>query len=290
MTVKKIGFIDYFLDEWHANNHPAWMRDDIAAGGRAFEVAYAWADTEPNGKTDSRTWCEQQGMTLITSIEELVEQSDCLAVLSPDNPEHHERLSAPALRSGKPVFIDKTFSPDLSSGIRIFDLAERHHTPVFSSSALRFALELSGFPDAKFNRDSLESVSTTGPGTYEIYSVHQMENIIQLMGPAVRRVKSLSTPHTRMLIAEYETGRYAYMTQAPALPFQIYMQASGEGKSRFIPTCSEFFPRQIHAILDFFETGNPPVPREDTLAVMALREAGFRALAEEDTWIEVGKF
>ena len=23
----KIGFIDYYLDEWHANNYPDWFRE-----------------------------------------------------------------------------------------------------------------------------------------------------------------------------------------------------------------------------------------------------------------------
>ena len=22
----KVGFIDYYLDEWHANNYPAWIK------------------------------------------------------------------------------------------------------------------------------------------------------------------------------------------------------------------------------------------------------------------------
>ena len=25
--MKKIGFIDFYLDEWHANNYPAWIRE-----------------------------------------------------------------------------------------------------------------------------------------------------------------------------------------------------------------------------------------------------------------------
>ena len=36
----KVGFIDYFLDEWHANNYPEWIKD--MSNGR-YEVAYAWA-------------------------------------------------------------------------------------------------------------------------------------------------------------------------------------------------------------------------------------------------------
>ena len=29
--MKTIGFIDYYLDEWHANNYPAWIRARRAA-------------------------------------------------------------------------------------------------------------------------------------------------------------------------------------------------------------------------------------------------------------------
>lgn len=25
--MKKTGFIDYYLDEWHANNYPQWIRN-----------------------------------------------------------------------------------------------------------------------------------------------------------------------------------------------------------------------------------------------------------------------
>ena len=35
----KIGFIDYYLDEWHANNYPAWIRE---ASGGEMVVAYAY--------------------------------------------------------------------------------------------------------------------------------------------------------------------------------------------------------------------------------------------------------
>lgn len=25
--MKKIGFIDYYLSEWHANNYPIWIKE-----------------------------------------------------------------------------------------------------------------------------------------------------------------------------------------------------------------------------------------------------------------------
>ena len=48
------------------------------------------------------------------------------------------------------------------------------------------------------------------------------------------------------------------------------------------------FPGLIDSMLNFFETGKPPVPKEETLTIMALIEAGSKALANDDTWINVG--
>ena len=50
----KIGFIDYFLDEWHANKYPAWFREASEKLGEELAVSYAWAelDAPPAGGKD----------------------------------------------------------------------------------------------------------------------------------------------------------------------------------------------------------------------------------------------
>ncbi len=128
----KIGFIDYYLDEWHANHYPQWFKEVDSQAEVAF--GYAVLDN-PNGRTN-RQWCEDNGVTLCATMEDLVEKSDALAVLSPDNTELHEALCQVALRSGKRTYIDKTFAPDEIIGRRIFDLAAAHNTPCWSTCAL----------------------------------------------------------------------------------------------------------------------------------------------------------
>jgi Predicted dehydrogenases and related proteins len=284
--MKKIGFIDYFLDEWHANNYPVWIRENARLKGRDCDLAYAFAKTENPRGMDTAAWCGKYGVAPLSSIEELVDKSDYILVLSPDNPEQHEMLSRIPLMSGKPVYIDKTFSPDLASGARMFELAEKHNTPMFSSSALRFASELSNFPDSEVNNGTLEYVVTIGPGAYENYSIHQIEMIVTLMGTGAERIKSMSSDNGRLLVLEYKNSRRASMIQMQQLPFQISLQLR-DGNNIFINQCSDIFPRLIDSMLDFFETCKPAVPREETLEVMAIREAGFKALNSYDTWIRI---
>lgn len=284
--MKKIGFIDFFLDEWHSNNFPTWIRDNVRAKNRAMEVAYAWAETTAPTGVDTAAWCAKNDVQELPSLEDVVAQSDYLIVFSPDHPEHHERLSRLPLMSGKPVYIDKTFSPDLASGQRMFDLAAEHGTPMFSASSLRDALELEEYLPASDRTHKIEFVATSGPGVYANYAVHQFEMIVALHGLGAKRVKSLSSAHGNLLAVDYGDGRKASFLQIPSLPFQVSLQfANGEGKH--IPQVTDIFPRQIDSLLDFFESGIPPVPRAETLEIMALIEAGKKALSAYDTWVDV---
>ena len=224
LTVKKIGFIDFFLDEWHANNFPTWIRDDCKSSNRGMEIAYAWAETTAPSGVDTAAWCAKFQVEQLASLAEVVEKSDYLVVFSTDHPEQHEKLARLALMSGKPTYIDKTFSPDLRSGARMFELASQYNTPMFSSSALRNAKELAGFLEDPAIRGQLEMVATTGAGKYANYAVHQLEMIVALLGPGASRVKSLSSAQSGLLCVEYPGGRKATMLQMPSAPFKVQLQ------------------------------------------------------------------
>lgn len=289
MTVRKIGFIDYFLDEWHANNYPAWIRESAAATGLEWEVAYAWAEIDkPEGLTTDQ-WCAQHGVERVGTIEELVAKSDAIIVLSPDHPEHHERLAQLALQSGKPVYMDKTFAPDLLAAKRLFQQAAAGGTPLFSSSALRFAEELQAqvaSGDSGSVSGPIAYLAVSGPGKYTNYAVHQFEMIVTLMGTGARRVKSLSNAHGRQLAIEFDAGSQASFLQLDHAPFQAIIQREG-GEGAFIGQCSNMFARLMDAILAFFETRVVPVSPEQTLAVIALIDAGRTALEQRDEWVDV---
>ena len=285
--MKKIGFLDFFLDEWHANNYPGWIRSNIAAKNRQIELAYAYAEVDKPGGLTTGQWCEKHQVEAVSSIEELVSKSDYLIILSPDHPEHHERLAQLPLQSGKPIYMDKTFSPDLAAGKRMFDRAEQYDTPMFSSSALRFAEQLAQYPNEKVNAQSIEFIASVGPGQFDNYSVHQFEMIVAMMGTGAKRLKSFSMANGRLLIIQYGDGRQASVQQMSEAPFQLHMQLT-DGSSVHIGETSQIFERLIDSMLDFFETGsNPPVPRAETLEIMALIEAGKQAIGQPDTWIEI---
>lgn len=65
--MKKVGFIDYYLDEWHANNYPAWFKQ---YSDGEMEVAYAYGKIDsPKGGLTTDAWCEKFGVQRCDTIE-----------------------------------------------------------------------------------------------------------------------------------------------------------------------------------------------------------------------------
>lgn len=276
--MKTIGFIDYFLHEWHADNYPAWIQE--ATKGE-MQVGYAWAQIDGGGMSNEQ-WCREKGITLCASQEEVIEKSDYLVVLSPDNPEMHVELTRKALESGKPTYIDKTFAPNRADALRIFEVAEKHGTPCFSSSALRFSDELRALP-----KEGITGLVSIGGGPLEMYCIHQLEPIIVLMGTEARRVMCVAREGLLSFVIEFSGGRTAIFSHMKTgADFTMHVNYEEDRSEHFVVR-SPFFQNFIAEMCDFFTTKKIKVPHEQTIAVISVREAVLKAAASPFAWIDV---
>ena len=277
----KVGFIDYFLDEWHANNYPQLFAD--ASGGEVTIGSAYGLIANPRTGMSSEQWCEKFGVKHAKTIEELVEENDCLVVLSPDNPEMHPELCKLPLASGKRTYIDKTFACSRKEAEEIFANAEAHNTPCFSSSALRFSNEIK-----TADKGGIDFIGARGPGEFSNYAIHQVEPIVTLMGADVRRVMSIGTPSTPGLLIDYKDGRRATMNNwgwgHGAFNFAIKYS---DGRVANIADCSDYFANFIVDLVDFFKTGDVKVSHAETIAIMGILEKGRLALDDPDHWYEL---
>lgn len=277
--MKKIGFIDYYLDEWHANNYPQMIKD---ACGDEMAVCYAWGKIDAPGGRTNKKWAEDYGVELLGSIEEVIEKSDYLILLSPDNPEMHEELALLPAASGKRLYIDKTFAPDAATAKRIFERADAHGTPCYSSSALNFSDELK---EAK--KEDVEYLSSFGSGDYEIHSIHQIEQVAVLMGGGAESVMYTGTEKFPSFKVRFSGHRYADMVLMPGR-FRMHV-GYRDGKAADYMVESPFFARFIENMLEFFRTGAIPVPHAQTVEVIAIREASIRAKETPFVWVDIQK-
>jgi len=276
--MKKIGFIDYFLHEWHADNMPSWIND---ASGGEMKVCYAWGeiDSPREGGKTNKAWAEEMGIELCASQEEIIKKSDYLVVLSPDNAERHIDLCKLPLVSGKPTFVDKTFAIGLDDAKQI--VANARNTPFFSCSALRYDSDL-----ITFNKTDVEAIDCRGPGLFDIYAIHMLEPLYIIMGKA-KRVLALGDNTAPTLLYDFGGNRRAVLG---FFDYNVGFSAAiryTDGNCTTLSFDSEYFKTFTAEMLKFFETGTPPVKIEDTLDIMSMLDAGRNATSESGTWIEI---
>ncbi len=283
--MKKIGLIDHYLDNWHANNLPRWLLDET---GGEYQICYAWgslseSNPRPNGECtkNSVMWCAEHNIELCRDAAEVVEKSDVIMVLSPNNPEMHPELCRDAFKSGKRTYVDKTFATDAKAARMLIDMANEGNTPMFSTSALRFSTELQNV-----KREGLKVISSRGPNSYDIYSIHQIEMLVSLFGPDFTRVMAVGDMTAPALVIEFSGGRYATMGHFGGQCSFNMALSYDDGEHVLINECSDYFPNFVHELIDFFETGDIKAPYEETLAVIAIRELGFKALQNPGVWFD----
>lgn len=276
----RVGFIDHYLDNWHANQYPRWLENNDA--GVSVELHSAYAQIDRPGGVANQAWCDERQVPLRSSIEEVIAESDALIVLSPDNPEEHINLASLPLRSGKPVYVDKTFTPDGESARQLVTLARESGTPFFSASALRFCQEFREVPflgKAEFAR-------THGSGNWKHYTVHQLEMISALMGRGVQRIRASLPMGTLQLDLDYGDGRRASLSVGPRLPFGFYaVPAKGDPVWQPSTDSNQFFRNLIAAITTFFKNPEPPVHPADTVEIMEVIGRIPEALEHDSEWI-----
>ncbi len=278
--MKKIGFVDYFISEWHACNYPAWIERISADMGVDYKVAYAWAelDISPVDGVSTAEWCEKFGAEKCNTVDELCEKSDVIVILSPSNPETHLRYAEAVLKYGKRTYIDKTFAPDAATAKEIFALGEKYNTPFFSTSALRYATELDLV-------DAPDSMLVTGGGSnLPEYFIHLGEMVVKKMG-AIKSVKASANGSQWIIRAKTVSGKDATMIWGASMPYNAYM--TKDGKETWKSLKSPFFDGLIADMLGFFETGKTSFDLSETLDVMALRDAALKAVECPDEEIAV---
>ena len=279
--MKKIGLVDYFIDEWHSNNYIVWIKELCEKNGYEFEVKYAWAETDTyEGKLSTDAWCAQKGIEKCNTLEELCCKSDYIMVLAPANPEKHLKYAETVLKYGKNTYIDKTFAPCADEAKKIFALGEKYATKFFSTSALRYAEELDDC------RNAIAMMLKGGGRSFDEYIIHQIEMLVKTMGIGAECVKVFSSGNQKMCVVKYADGRCCFLEYAPSNSFGVIAE-DGTGNAINKGITSPFFVNLLEHILKFFLDGELPFEKMQTIEVIRIRDALLKAAQTSDTWIKL---
>ena len=214
----------------------------------------------------------EMGVEIVDSIESLLRRVDVVLLESVDGRVHLEQARL-VIEAGKPVFIDKPLAGSLVDVIAIDDLAKKHDVPWFSSSSLRFGVDL---PE---DIGEVRGCAAWGPCALEPshpdlfwYGIHGVESLFTVMGPGCERVTRVRTTGTELVTGVWEDGRVGTFrgirdgkSGYGAMVFGAKGIASRGDYTGYGPLVAE--------IARFFRTGEPPVPNAVTLEIYAFMEA-----------------
>ena len=256
------------------------MIKNITNGEMVVTHAYGKIDA-PEGRTN-KDWCREMGVTHCQTIEQVVNESDYIVVLSPDNPEMHEELCQVPLRSGKPTYVDKTFAPTKEIAVRLVNLAKEHDTPMYSSSALRFSKEI-----MELEKGEIDFITSVGPGAIENYLIHQVEPMVALMDCPATSLMYTGTERTVCLLINFENDKQGTISMlVDGCDFSSFIRYKS-GKTAIIVAATEYFDRFIVSMVEFFRTGNCNVDSDQTIEIINILEKAILGRKTPNTWISL---
>ena len=217
----------------------------------------------------------------VPDIKSLCGKVDAVLLESVDGRVHLEQARQ-VIACGKPLFIDKPLASTLKDAREIAKLAKDAGVPWFSASSLRYS-EVGN--TMKF-ADTTGAI-TWGPGPTEEhheldlswYAIHPIELLYTLMGPGCVEVTRTATDSADEVVGRWKDGRIGSV--------RAIRPSSGYGAVVFRPKAvvqsppkfaSSYVPL-IKEIVQFFQTGKPPVPNEETLEIFAFMDAAQRSKA-----------
>lgn len=267
MAGKRIGFVDYKLENFHANVYLKAFRNQLK--GRGFEVVGCHAIDEEGG----RAWAEKNQVPYFSDVLKLNEACDYYVVLAPSNPETHLDLCRRVLPFGKATYVDKTFAPDLKTALAIFELADQHRTAVQTTSALRYTAVQKKVRDV--GREHLRHMVAWGGGSsFGEYAIHPVEMVVSCMGPAAETLMRRGSAEYSQVLVNFSGGRSAVINVYTKgnTPFAAGV-TSDEGTELVTVDGGTLFTNMASGILDFFLAGKALIDREESLTVRKILDA-----------------
>jgi hypothetical protein len=222
---------------------------------------------------------DKWGVEIVDSIEELCKKVDAVLLESVDGRPHLNQVR-PVFAAKKRVFIDKPFTAGYADAREIVRLSRESGTPFFSSSSLRFADDLQAMKrDEKLG--AMLGAFTFGPAPTEPhhpdlfwYGIHAVEMLYTLMGPGCESVSRVYTDGADVVVGKWEDGRIGTMRGIRDGKRDYGAVAFGAKTNLATPTPMKHDYRNLLVeVVKFLQTGEPPIPPEETLEMMAFMEA-----------------
>ena len=222
-------------------------------------------------------------MEIVRDIPTLCRKVDAVLLESVDGRTHLEQARQ-IIAARKPVFIDKPLASTLEDAREIARLAKEAGVPWFSSSSLRYG-EIGTSDEVPrrrrvFRLGGRDRPSRTTSCDLSWYAIHPVEMLYTLMGTGCEDVSMISTEDQDVVTGRWKDGRIGTVrAMRPYGPYGAVVYRAKDAVQSNPKAAAGYRPLLVE-IMKFFQTGQPPVPNEETLEIFAFMDAAQRSKAE----------
>jgi predicted dehydrogenase len=264
-------------------NHVDCPEDQWVAGAKVVIGCPGESKLSPERIAGYTAAMTKYGVPLVDKPAEMIGKVDAMLIEAVDGSVHWER-ARPFLEAGVPCFIDKPFACSLDDAKRLVELAARKKVPIFSSSALRYAPELTGFLADPKPGPVVGAISygpgpehPRNPGLFH-YGIHAVEVLYTLMGPGCKRVTCAYEAGATVATGQWADGRLGTVRTDRTAPgrygFTVFT-AKAVRQSEI--STGVIYRELLKRVVETFATGKPPLDPEVTVEIVAFIAAANRS-------------
>lgn len=188
------------------------------------------------------------------------------------------------LQYGKPVFIDKPLACSYQDARAIAELSRQYNVPVTTTSSFRFA---KGIDDLLTEEDT-QILACQAFGKMDIfddyrdyfwYAVHGADILYRIMGCGCTAVQAVRGEPADLLVGHWADGRLGTILakRGGRWGFGCTVLTDTGYRTGLAATQPPSYALLMEKLLNFFRTGEAPVPLDESLEIMAFIEAASRS-------------
>jgi virulence factor len=286
----RLGLVDF--DTSHAVeftkrlNHVDIAEDQWVSGAQVVAGVPGRSALAPDVIVKNVEMMRKYGVPLLDDPSELFGKIDAVLIEAVDGSVHRER-AMPFLEKGIPTYVDKPFACSLADARAMFDVANRKHVPLMSSSSLRYAPEVVEARSNMAATGAIVGVSTHGPAPLDPkgrnpglfhYGIHPVEMLFTLMGPGCERLSCVSAPSGELVSGFWAGGRIGTVRglRSGASPYGFTVFGTKAVATRDVS--AKFIYRELlKQVVKMFETRELPIDPRETLEIVAFIEAARKS-------------
>ncbi len=247
-------------------------------------VTHVWTDDPADApKVAAASLIEH----VVRNPEEVIGQVDAV-IIATDDGSDHARRARPFVEAGLPVFIDKPMATTLPE-LRQFLHWQRAGAVLLSTSGMRYAPEM----QADFSAlGELRWITSFTCKSWERYGIHALEAVAPLMGPGFRSVRAQSNERGDVMQITHASGLHlslGALHDAYGSFGAVHLHGTQGDLALKLRDTYHAFRGQLLAFIELLRSGQPPLPFEQTVELMAVLIAGIRSRQQQGREVAVAE-